>query len=128
MTKADFSLEKLGKALDRLGEVLEMPLDAKGVIRDSAIQRFEMVIELYWETFKHLLEVQKVEVAFPKQALQKAYQAKWIDEEKPWIDMLTDRNETSHIYDEQRAQKIYERIRTYYPTLEQTYTRLLEIQ
>lgn len=128
MNKAETSLIKLGNALVRLKEVLAMPLDTMGIVRDSTIQRFEMVIELYWKTFKHLLEEQKVEVAFPKQALQKAYQAKWITEEKPWLDMLTDRNETSHIYDENRAQKIYERIKGYYPILEQTYARLLEVK
>ncbi len=126
--KADISLEKLGRALKRLKTSLDAPLDEEGMIRDSCIQRFEFVMELYWKTFKHLLEEEGVEIVLPKQALQKAYQAKWIEDEKLWLNMLVDRNQTSHSYNEDIAQEIYEHLHSYYPALKQTYAQLVEVR
>jgi nucleotidyltransferase substrate binding protein (TIGR01987 family) len=53
--------------------------------------------------------------------LRKAYAASWIKDETLWLQMLNDRNETSHEYDEDKAKKIYQHISAYYPALNATF-------
>ena len=66
------------------------------------------------------------EVTFPKEVLQEAFAAKMIEDERVWLGMLQDRNLTSHTYDEELADKIYNNIQAYYPVMRITYDRLYE--
>lgn len=118
------SIESLGEALEILGEALEMPLDEKGLVLDATIHRFKFTIELFWKTLKRFIYVEGMEAKSPKETLQMAYKMKWIDDEQLWLNMLNDRNETSHIYDEEKAKEIDGRIKTYYPALKSTYSLL----
>lgn len=76
--------------------------------RDALIQRFEFTFELAWKSMKEYLTDQglSIEMTFPKQVLKEAYRYRMIDQEKIWCDMLSSRNQTSHIYDEYTAEKI----------------------
>ncbi len=124
-SKAAQSLSNLGSALKRLQEALQESADSSLVI-DGTIQRFEFVIELFWKTLKRLLEYEGIEARTPREALQRAYQAGWLDDETAWLQMLRDRNETSHLYDEAAARRIYGDIRRYFPELERTFSFLAE--
>lgn len=64
------------------------------------------------------------EVHTPREALKKAYEARWIDDEEDWLQMLSDRNETSHLHDEKASLRIYESIRARFPIIERAYQRL----
>ena len=123
--KISQSLHNLGSALERLREALQEP-EANCLAVDGTIQRFEFVIELYWKTLKRLLADEGVQTLSPRETLRGAYEAQWIRNETAWLLMLKDRNETSHIYDETTARKIYKNIQTYFPEMEQTYRLLLE--
>lgn len=123
--KVKQSLENLGKALARLKEGVTEAKDNRLMI-DGTIQRFEFTLELYWKTLKRLLELDGIITYTPKEALQKAYQAEWLNEENVWLQMLKDRNETSHIYNEQMADRIYRHIQLYLPIMEETYQFLLQ--
>lgn len=112
---------KLAKALGRLEEVLDDPVDAHKAIIDATIQRFEFTFELFWKWLKLLLENAGVEANFPKQVFKEAYKAKWIDDEALWLKMLNDRNLTSHTYDEELARVIYESIKTYAPLMRRVF-------
>lgn len=118
------SFEALGDALNRLEEALEIPLDKHRIVIDASIQRFEFTFELFWKTLKKILRTEGIEATTPRETLQTAYQLKWIHHEKNWLNMLNDRNETSHIYDEAMATKIYQNIRIYLPLLKETYSLL----
>ncbi|NBX02889.1 MAG: nucleotidyltransferase [Alphaproteobacteria bacterium] len=118
------SFDNVGNALRRLNEALLRSTDDSLVI-DATIQRFEFCIELMWKLFRRLILEEKQNVEpFPKPVMQKAYAAGWIDNEKLWLDMLDDRNKTSHTYKQQLAHDIYNRIKTYYPMMQTTYDRL----
>ena len=123
--KAAQSLYNLGAALERLQEALQEP-EENPLAVDGTIQRFEFVIELYWKTLKRFLALEGIETFTPKESLQRAYQANWIADETAWLQMLRDRNETSHVYNEETARQIYEHIREYFPELERTYYFLLQ--
>ncbi len=111
------SITQLGHAIEALNEVVAEEPGAKRYIVDATIQRFEFTFELCWKTLKRLLEAKGEKVTFAKEALKKAYQAEWIDDEAVWIQMLDDRNLTSHTYNQDLADEIYERIKSYAPVL-----------
>jgi nucleotidyltransferase substrate binding protein (TIGR01987 family) len=118
-------LINLGNALSRLEEALGVP-ETNSLAIDGTVQRFEFVYELFWKTFKSLLELEGVETTTPKEALQKAYQSHWLADEASWLQMLKDRNETSHIYNESTAKRIYNNIKNYFPEMKRTYEFLLK--
>lgn len=66
------------------------------------------------------------ETKSPKQALQEAYQMEWINDEKLWIQMLDDRNETSHTYNDEIANRIYSHINNYYTKMNEVYELVLK--
>jgi len=87
------------------------------IIRDSAIQRFEFTFELAWKTLKAYLEENKGEreLFFPKDTFRSAFQAGIIDNDPLWLEMVDLRNQTSHVYNEEMANKVYKRINAFLP-------------
>ena len=75
--------------------------------RDGLVQRFEFTFELAWKSLKEYMEQQGVsDLRFPKQVLKEAYGAGIIDHDEIWIAMLYERNQSSHIFDEEVANQI----------------------
>jgi nucleotidyltransferase substrate binding protein (TIGR01987 family) len=67
-----------------------------------------------------------IDVQSPKTVLQQAYVNQLILDEKMWLDMLKDRNLTSHTYNQELALEIYHRIQKYGPFLEQEFVRVFK--
>ncbi len=124
--KVKQSLDSLGKALLRLEEAIKIT-HPNPLIIDGTIQRFEFVIELYWKTLKRLLAAEGIEANTPKDALKQAFQIKWLTDETAWLQMLNDRNETSHIYNEATALRIYNDIKQNYKELAAVYQKLMTL-
>lgn len=119
--KIEQSLQNLEKAVGRLKEALSEPDDSSLII-DGTIQRFEFVLELFWKTMKRVMEFEGItSVSSPRDVLKKAYELNWLEDEAPWLQMLRDRNLTSHIYDEAQAKEIYEHIKKNIVYLEKTF-------
>jgi nucleotidyltransferase substrate binding protein (TIGR01987 family) len=117
------SLPNLGAALERLREALQEP-ETNPLAVDGTIQRFEFVIELFWKTLKRLLAAEGIQTDTPREAIQQAFQVNWLKDETAWLQMLKDRNETSHIYNEAAARRIYNHVKEYFPELEKTFNFL----
>ena len=66
--------------------------------REGVIQRFEYTFELAWNTLKDRLEYEGVTLpaVTPRNVIRQAYQARLIEDGDAWLDMLTDRNLSSH--------------------------------
>ena len=116
MDKFQEKYDKLIAAVARLREALadykRTPLDS---IRDGAIQRFEFCTELAWKTMReYLLDQGYSEINSPKAVIRQAYAFGMIKDEQAWLALQTDRNMTSHVYDEETATAIFERIETLY--------------
>lgn len=78
---------------------------------DALIQRFEFSTELAWKSCKeHLRDLGYTEVNGPKPVMREAFSAGLIEEDEIWISILSDRNLTSHIYDEETAREIAGRV------------------
>ena len=82
--------------------------------RDGVIQRFEFTFELSWKTLRLFLIDQGIITKSPKDALKEAFKYGLIKDENIYLDMLEDRNQTSHIYNEEISKGIYSRIKKYY--------------
>ena len=97
------------KALKRLREALDQSSLKKDIKIDAVIQRFEFTFELAWKLAKAVLAYNGIEADTPRAVIKEAFKAKLILSGEDWIDMLEDRNRTSHIYDEKTALKIYKK-------------------
>jgi len=114
--KTKRSVDLLRRALDRLEEALAEPASNPLAV-DGTIQRFEFAFELTWKALKHALEEEGLAVGTPRDALKRAYAAGWFDDEAAWLGMLSDRNQTSHTYNEETATRIYASIRRNFPEM-----------
>ena len=99
------------KALERLRQALSEDISKGSIIVDGTIQRFEFTFELAWKLAKAILKYNGIDAETPRLVIKEAYKAKLIKKGDDWIDMLEDRNKTSHIYDETQAQAIYKKIK-----------------
>ncbi len=98
-------------AAARLQEAVGQP--ESSIIRDAVIQRFEFSFELVWKALKLYLERQGHECGGPRPTLKKAFADGLIatpEEADVWLQMLEDRNLTSHAYDETLATRIYQHV------------------
>ncbi len=118
--RAEWNIKNLGRAMSRLKEAIDEPETNKLAI-DGTIQRFEFVFELTNKAMRHLLAHEGITVTTPREALKQAFRVGWLQDETAWLQMLEDRNETSHIYNEDVAREIYGRIREEYPEMVRTY-------
>lgn len=104
-------LELYLNALEKLKESLEVE-PAPSIVRDGAIQRFEFTYELGWKLMKAYLEYQGItEGSTPREVYRESFRAGIIFNGEAWLDMMTDRNLTSHTYDEKMADEIYSKIK-----------------
>lgn len=110
MDKMNEKFEKLKSAVARLDEALNEYAQYKlDTIRDGVIQRFEFCTELAWKTVReYLLDQGYTEINSPKSVMKQAYADGLIPD--GWIELLNDRNLTSHVYDDATAAQIFERI------------------
>lgn len=136
--------ENLRSALDRLDEAVidfesfqSKPTSIDFIdsdrlgrsLRDSLIQRFEFTVDLFWKYIKRYLEEEAklvVTVNAPKQVIRLAGKAKLLTEPdtQKILEMIDDRNTSSHIYKEEVADQISFRIPQYHPTIKK-YTEQL---
>ncbi len=90
-------------------------------IENGMIQKFEYSIELCWKLIKQFLKQEDgIDAKTPKQSVKEFYLAGYIDEDNylKLIDMIDDRNNLSHIYDEDEFRKIIKKFSLYVKVFE----------
>ncbi len=107
-----FSIRKLEDAFSRLKEGADSAADE--LDKDGVIQRFEFTFEPLWKTLKLFLDDQGILTKSPKETLQESFRFELIQNEEIFLDMLEDRNRTSHLYNQADSLEIYERIKNRY--------------
>ncbi len=112
MSKFTYKLENFKKAVDRLDEAINDANEYKiETLKDAVIQRFEFTTELAWKTAReYLSELGETDIDSPKPVMRTAFRAGLVTDEQGWIQILDDRNVTSHIYDDKDAEAVYKRI------------------
>lgn len=123
-------IKDLENAVSRLDEAIK---DSKKIelstLKDGVIQRFEFTLELSWKILKTYLVNEGIDcVNTPKSVVREAYKAGIIKNGEIWIEMIDDRNLTSHIYSQSMADDIYLRItKKYFKELELLFHYLKEM-
>jgi len=97
------------------------------LIQMALIKAFEMTFELSWKTMKDFLVYNGIDVKMPREVIKQAFANDIIIDGQLWIDMLENRNQIAHTYDEARARETVRLIcQSYMPALEQLHHFLLE--
>ena len=82
-----------------------------------------------WRTIARFARREGINCPSPRQAFRAAVKLGWIEDETIWLDMLEDRNRSSHTYDVIMADELYDRLPNYAAPLTgllNTLRRLLE--
>ena len=108
------SHEEYSKALRRLQDGLAVDPASNSLALDGVIQRFEFTFELGWKLLKALLIHEGIQCASPRSCIKESFRSGILADGDSWIQMLEDRNQTSHIYDEAEAKVIYKKIKENY--------------
>ena len=107
-------LEDFKRASKRLEEATKIQIDSD-IVYDGVIQRFEFTFELSWKLMKLFLEYTGIsELRSPRATIREAFAYGLVEDGDQWIDMMVDRNKTSHIYDEAETKLIYVKIKSNY--------------
>ena len=117
--------QNFNKALSYLEDALK--IDQPDMVQKAGlIQFFEISFELALKVLKDYLEEQgKPELKFPREVIKEAFQAELIGDGHTWLKALTDRNLTSHTYNEAIADEVVSEIRSmYFPMLREVRTKL----
>jgi len=108
----EYSVVKLENAI---GQLKSGCGEAKNELaEDGVIRRFEFTFGLLWKTLKIFLREEGVEARTPRDVFKEAFKLEWLDNEKLFLNMLEDRNKTSHIYDNKTSCEIFQRVKKDY--------------
>ena len=125
MTRFQALSQQFERAVLRLDEVLRLEKDE--FMRDSAIKRFEMTFDLSRKAVKAYLEEFKgVPCASPKGCFREAYRQGLLDYDEYWLELTDTRNLAVHIYQEELAEEIYQKLPKALGYFQQLSSRLRE--
>lgn len=114
-------LNNLEKACAKILEITEGErscMELSELEREGLIQRFEYSYELAWKTMQDFLRYLGYDFqAGPNATLRQALEVGIIDKAEEWRDMAAARITTSHIYDEDDATEVAEKIYDTYSVL-----------
>ena len=81
------------------------------IFKEGIIQRFEYTHELAWNVMKDYAGYQGIkDVGGSRDATREAFQMGLIKNGEVWMDMIISRNKTTHTYEEDTANEIYNKI------------------
>jgi nucleotidyltransferase substrate binding protein (TIGR01987 family) len=87
---------------------------SSNVNRLALVQSFEIVSELGWKVLKDYLGQNGISVYLPKEVIKEAFANNIIKNGQIWIDMINDRNSSSHEYNMEKVDIILVKIATIY--------------
>ncbi len=116
MTRLQERIENFNKAFELFkdAKVAYCADSSSAIYRMALVQAFEIVFELAWKVLKDYLHTKGIEAAYPKEVIKEAFNKETIQNGQVWIDMLKDRNSTSHEYNMDKVDKVLEKISTVY--------------
>lgn len=125
-------LEVFRNAIARLNEVVEISKQRSlnQFERDSLIKRFEFSYEMAW---KLMMSYEKdngvIGILGSKDVVRQAFSMSLIDNGEAWLEMIDDRNKTSHLYDEEMAIDVIDAItHTYFPLFQELLLKMEQIK
>lgn len=119
------------RALDRFCEALDRreALEQEGfgdIFLDLAVKRFEFTYEMSWKAIRRCLDFLGVEAKYPRACFKEAYAIGLVSNEAVWLEMIEQRNLTSHVYSQDEVRGIMGRLDDYRRNFEELLSRLEE--
>lgn len=116
--RAEDGLYNFSQALNKFINVTdsEKQFKEKGfedVYLDIVVKRFEFTYEMAWKALKRYLSFLGIEANNPRSVFKEAYAQSIITDENIWLDMIEQRNLSSHIYDEFEIKEILDKKEDY---------------
>lgn len=127
--RAQDGLHNFSNALDRFASAVDRYEEFKNegfedVYLDLIVKRFEFTYEMSWKALKRYLEFLGFEPKSPRMTFKEAYAQQLIEDEDVWLEMIEQRNLTSHIYDESEIEEILNKRELYKETFTQLKAKL----
>lgn len=121
------ALRLLGQAVEIVSQRVNEDEAVEDLLKEGLIQRFEYTHELAWKVMKDYAEYQGyTDIRGSRDAFRKAFEMGIITD-KRWMESIADRNLTSHNYDDETAEAIYEAVvNVYYPLFVQLENTMLQ--
>lgn len=110
-------LNNYEKALSQLTDAVELSRqrELSDLEKQGLIQAFEFTHELAWNTLKDFLEYKGQSGIYgSRDATRKAFELELIEDGDSWMQMIQNRNRSSHTYNQKVMQEIIEAILTAY--------------
>lgn len=111
------ALSKLNKAVEIIdaanspGRVKANSVEEDEILKEGLIQRFEYTHELAWQVMKDYAEYQgTISITGSRDATREGFKMGIITRPEEWMDMLASRNLTSHTYNSETAEEIFDKI------------------
>lgn len=122
------ALRLLGQAVEIVSQRVNGDEAVEDLLKEGLIQRFEYTHELVWKVMKDYAEYQGyTDIRGSRDAFRKAFEMGIITD-KRWMESIADRNLTSHNYDDETAEAIYEAVvNVYYPLFVQLESTMLQL-
>ena len=115
------NLEPLEKAIEQLKSGLHQSHanPDNELLRDGVIQRFEYTMDLSWKMIqrylKHIAQVEESAIRTKKDLFREAGRLGLITNVEAWFGYYEARNETSHTYDPQIAESVFNQSELFLP-------------
>lgn len=116
-------LDSFRKAFGRMNEAVKsvsiysVKTIESELLLDALIQRYEFTHELAWKLMKDYLEYMGISgIVGSRDAIRYALQNGLVDDDR-WMDTISDRNITSHNYNQEIANEVANRIISVYKSL-----------
>ncbi len=103
------------KSLENLKKCEEMEEPYSPVELMGITGLFSLCFEMSWKLIKELLEYHGYftqKTGSPRMIIKSAFECGMINNEEIWLEILDTRNLLSHTYDEEKAEKTIEKIKT----------------
>lgn len=122
------ALRLLGQGVEIVSQRVNGDEAVEDLLKEGLIQRFEYTHELAWKVMKDYAEYQGyTDIRGSRDAFRKAFEMEIITD-KRWMESIADRNLTSHNYDDETAEAIYEAVvNVYYPLFVQLENTMLQL-
>ncbi len=116
--RAEDGLHNFSNALEKYESAVKRYEEFKSegfgdVYLDLIVKRFEFTYEMSWKALKRYLEFLGFEVKNPRQTFKEGYAQQILEDENIWLDMIEQRNLSSHIYDEIEISEILDKKEEY---------------
>jgi nucleotidyltransferase substrate binding protein (TIGR01987 family) len=119
---------KFRQAVSIVEEQMGFGDDVDELLEEGLIQRLEYTHELAWNVMKDYAEYQGyTNIQGSRDAIRQALVMNIIND-KQWMESIVDRNSTSHLYNDDEATRIYEKItNVYFPLFSRFEEKMVEI-